>query len=786
MRNDGLDVLLDVRCLQDEAYKDRGVGRVATTLLTFAKSMVEAPGGIRLVGICDSSLPALKSPYRDLLDEVRLNAYTGRLTRSTWFVQLSPMTHDPLFVARLLHHPHVLSASVVYDFIPLDEATRYLPTPVKHLDYTVSMYWLARHDMFLPISQSSADRLKSLLRVPEEDVTVIGAPLAPIFEEAAKHELRSGPRTHLLVIGGGDQRKNVECAIRAHANSRLMHSLSMRLIVTGTYPPERLMALRALHAAAGGMPDLLRFSGQVSEQALVELYQGAACVLCLSRAEGFSLPVIEAAACSAPLIASSIPAHLELVQRPDLLVAPDDDAAVSQLTERIVSDLAFRDGIVAAQREVFKSFRGQEVARRFWSAIRRRAERRSLCPPAAVTRSGRRPQVALLTPLPPDRSGVADYTAASLAELGRLVDLHVFSQTMNPSPVAGPLTIRPLSALALLSSRFDRVVSVVGNSHFHLSIFEYLIRYGGACIEHDNRLLGFYRILLGEERCRRQAQKELKRPLGPGELEQWLADESTLETLFLGEIAEIAEPLCLHSRVTARLVEERYGVRPVYLPFSVYREPSLETLVPNARDAARCRLGIPSDTIVIVSFGFVAESKAPEDCIWALEMLRTWGYAAQLWFVGQVLGESSASLMALAAGIDMGGYVIFTGEYVDDTTYSDFLLAADIAIQLRTHGFGGLSGVLLDCIAAGLPTIANEDLASATEAPAYVRRVPDQLSPVLIAEAAADLIDGGGCQRSRWEAQRRSYIAEHSFQRYARELVAGLGLELTNPIRTDE
>jgi hypothetical protein len=95
-----------------------------------------------------------------------------------------------------------------------------------------------------------------------------------------------------------------------------------------------------------------------------------------------------------------------------------------------------------------------------------------------------------------------------------------------------------------------------------------------------------------------------------------------VETLFLGEIADIAEPLCLHSRITARLVEDRYGVRPVYLPFSVYREPSLEALVPNARDAARRRLGISSDAIAIVTFGFVHESKAPEDCSWTLEMLR--------------------------------------------------------------------------------------------------------------------------------------------------------------------
>jgi glycosyltransferase involved in cell wall biosynthesis len=142
--------------------------------------------------------------------------------------------------------------------------------------------------------------------------------------------------------------------------------------------------------------------------------------------------------------------------------------------------------------------------------------------------------------------------------------------------------------------------------------------------------------------------------------------------------------------------------------------------------------------------------------------------------------------LALAARIGLGGHVIFTADYVNDTTYRDFLLAADVAIQLRPHGFGGVSGALLDCIAAGLPTVANDDLASAMEAPAYVRRIPDQISPVLIAEAVADVIDGGGCQRSRWEGQRRLYTAEHSFRRYAERLVASIGLELTKPIRTSE
>ena len=83
-------------------------------------------------------------------------------------------------------------------------------------------------------------------------------------------------------------------------------------------------------------------------------------------------------------------------------------------------------------------------------------------------------------------------------------------------------------------------------------------------------MLGFYRILLGLERTLSVASKELGRPVAEAELNSWLADEGKLEALFLGEIAESAAPTIVHSPVTARMFENRYGVPAVYLPFSVF------------------------------------------------------------------------------------------------------------------------------------------------------------------------------------------------------------------------
>ncbi len=90
---------------------------------------------------------------------------------------------------------------------------------------------------------------------------------------------------------------------------------------------------------------------------------------------------------------------------------------------------------------------------------------------------------------------------------------------------------------------------------------------------------------------------------------------------------------------------------------------------------------------------------------------------------------------------------------------------------------GALSGALLVCIAAGLPTVANADLANAMEAPSYVSRVADAPSPVLIANALVDLIERFH-GRERPNDERRVFAESHDFRTYALRLCEALALDV--------
>lgn len=774
-----LDVVLDVRCLQDPDFARRGIGRHALALLHGAGAERRLAGA-RLVGLADPLLPDLMAEATALLDHVRTTSYTGALTRRTLFVQLSPMTHDPLFVARLLHGPAPVKAAVVYDFIPLDAPERYLRDAGHRLDYETRLRWLRRYDLFLPISEATAARLHALLGAAPEATAVTGAPLDPAFAERPR--LRGEQIGHMLVVGG-EVRKNPECAVRAHARSRMLQERGVPLVIIGQADPALLSEQRGIAAELGGRSDLLRVASHVADPELLRLYREALCVVVPSQDEGFSLPVIEAMASGVPVLASRIPAHLELLSDPAVLFAPDDDAALAVLLDRAMEP-GWRAAQVAANEGVWPRFRAESVARRFWSAIADRlagAEAPATSRPAtsgpAVSCSilrGAKPRLAVLSPLPPARSGIADYTSGMCAELGRHAELHLFTETAGAAPPLGAASAAPLSALPFLDTGFDRVVGVMGNSDHHLGSLRGLLRYGGAAICHDGRLLDMYWFCLGQDRAVRLAEAELGRTLEPGEMESWLSGVRPPGALLFSELAEAAEPLIFHARAAVREVRRRHGAEAKHLPFCLRRTFDAEALRPQARAAARERLGVSPETVLLATFGFTHPTKAPEDVLWALETLRAWGVPARLHFVGAALMDFTP-LRRLADELGLLPHVDFGGAYVSDSHYRDSLLAADVAVQLRTLGPGSVSGALADCIAAGLPAVASAALAESLDAPSYVRTVPDAPSPVLVAEAALDLREDA--PRSATGPERRAYVASHGFDTYAVRLLEALGLD---------
>jgi len=708
-------VIIDMRCLQDPNYAERGIGRHTRNVLAHAP--------VPFIGVFDPHLPPLPADMAALAAELSPHGYLPR--DGGVFLNPSPMSPNQNFVARPLLDERLTKAALVYDFIPYDDQANYLADPVTRLDYLASMAWLRRYDLFFPISEDTAARLRALYGKPPGLVTGVALPdWAMAITPAAP--------SHILMVGGGDARKNPEILLRAHAASPILRKIP--LVITGHYTAATIENYRAITA--------VELPGRVTDEDMRALYGAAICVVTPSRAEGFSLPVIEAAAAKTPAIVSDIPAHRALIPDETCRFAPDDEAALTRILDSIVQNPARREAIIAAQSGLAAAFTPAAIAAKIW---------RALLPPAPAIARRAKPRIALISPLPPDKSGVADYSMALAAALRARAAV-----TLCPGPHTAPLPY--------LSGKFDRVVAAIGNGPLHADIHALATRHGAAVICHDHRLLGLA-THQGLAAAAAWASQELGRKVSEAEITDWAADENTRAASFLGPLAGTARPLIFHAQAPVALVRQRFGATARHLPFAIYR-PFAGAITPERRAAARAALGYAPGQKIIASFGFITPHKGLAVLLRAFARLPE---TARLVLVGEISAEASA-LASRASELGITARVTLGAGYMPEAQYRAHLLAADVAIQLREGGPGNISGALQDCIAAGLPSVANTDLAENLSAPSYVTRISDALDEAEIAAA----LQAAGPQDT--EAERAAYGAAFSMDRYADALLRVLEL----------
>lgn len=766
-------VLFDARCLQDPGFRHRGIGQHAANLVAGARTALGEPAP-RLVAIVDPRLPPLFDEFAGLFEEIRPNPNPGTaaMRGPSWFVQLSPLTHPQTRFARMLATPEILKAAVFYDAIPAEFADLYLTRAETRLDYLANAAWLRKFDHFAPISEHARTGLGELLGLTPAPGKVSGVAVRPSLLSSAPPPGRS-ERRHILVASGADPRKNAALAVRAFAASAALNAANVSLQLFGGADPQYAANMRTAMVEAGGNPDLLVLRGQLSDDELRDLYRTALLAVVPSYAEGFSIPVIEANAAATPVLVSAIGAHRELISDPDALFDPDDEETLRVKMEALVRDEAHWRAMQHAQRNIWRRFEPQRVAQRFWEGVREAAH--GVAQPAVLRDA--KPSIAFLSPMHPTISGIADYSNGCLADLSRDASMHVFTDT-PAARVASPnyASLRPISAHAYTSPEFDAVISVMGNSHLHLKTFRLLADYGGACISHDVRMLDFYVHLIGIEKARRLAERESGMSVSLEDVRGWLADPGTLPVPLLSEIREHAEPFFVHSPTTSAIIEKIGGRPAVTLPFAIMRDFNLAAIDDAGRAQARQRLGYDEDEIVITSFGFLTNDKALSVVVWSAEVLVGWGYNVRLVFCGSGPEPQLEHLRWLARETDLTERLTIFDTAPSNAVFQDHLVASDAAIQLRTYYLGSISGALSDCVGAALPAVANAHLADGIQAPSFIRRVPDHLSPILIAEQAADIIEARR-PRSSLLDEVRAYRRTHSIEEYNTKLLNTLGFE---------
>lgn len=166
-------------------------------------------------------------------------------------------------------------------------------------------------------------------------------------------------RPYLLCVGNRKPHKNLVTAVDVLHRVRAAHP-AMRLVLAGG-GGEDADAVHARADALGVRGALVELRG-VDDERLRALYAGAACFLFPSLTEGFGLPVLEAMAAGAPVVASDRTSIPEVVGDAGVLADPHDAGALAAGVLRCLDEPAFRAALVERGRARAAGFRWEAAA----------------------------------------------------------------------------------------------------------------------------------------------------------------------------------------------------------------------------------------------------------------------------------------------------------------------------------------------------------------------------------------------------------------------------------------
>lgn len=163
---------------------------------------------------------------------------------------------------------------------------------------------------------------------------------------------------YFLTLGAMDPRKNLLGVIAAFSKAALPdYVLKVVGIETAALPS------MTEHVKRLGLEDRVTLQTMVPDEELVALYQNATAFLYLSYFEGFGLPVLEAMAAGAPVIASNRSSIPEVVGDGGLLVNPERSEEIAHAMEHLAYHLDQQEELVKAGQRQVERYSFKEMAR---------------------------------------------------------------------------------------------------------------------------------------------------------------------------------------------------------------------------------------------------------------------------------------------------------------------------------------------------------------------------------------------------------------------------------------
>jgi glycosyltransferase involved in cell wall biosynthesis len=604
--------------------------------------------------------------------------------------------------------------AIIYDIIPYLFQENYLTSsPTIKNWYLRKINELENYDLLLSISEATRrDAINELKIAPEKIINISGAS-SSIFrkiEYDQDYKLRilkkfGINKPFIFYLGGNDFRKNMYGALEAF--SLLPRSIIDKHQLVINDPGE--MGSYVERAKLLGLNELdIVITGFTTDEELVALYNFCKVFFFPSLYEGFGLPVLEAMGCGAPVITSNNSSFPEVVGRSDAMFDVRDKNEISTKLINVLENDDFRNELSQYGLDRAKKFTWTNSSQLAWSALERVLDHPQN-KKYNITR--KKKKVAFVSPLPPQKSGIAKYSFDLIPCLTKYYDLDLFTEKSEETiekNIFGDIKVYSWKKLLDLKDNYETVIYQFGNSSFHSYMIDLLGKFPGIVVLHDFYISGLINYLSLEQGG---FENELENAHGlKSKLEVAKGYSDILDNWPINwRIIRNSNEIIVHSKFHIYLFKKYY--KNDWIPNITHiplLRPKVVNLLYDERMNIRKKLNIKNEEFVICSFGFLDPIKMNEEIILALAKVKQKiRKNIKLVFVGECINSDYYDkLRYLIKREDLENQIIITG-WVSEELYEDYLRCADVAIQLRRKTKGETSAAVLDCLNYGIPLIIN-------------------------------------------------------------------------------
>ena len=350
------------------------------------------------------------------------------------------------------------------------------------------------------------------------------------------------------------------------------------------------------------------------------------------------------------------------------------------------------------------------------------------------------PRLAWFTPLPPARSGVAQY---SVELLPGLTSAHQIDLFVDGAPER---FVRPNAHASVYSAHdfvwknyrrpYDLVVYQLGNAPCHDYMWAYLVRYPGLVVLHDGELHhARARSLLQHGRNDDyRSEFRFNHPDAEVDLAELgiagLLGSLTYLLPMRRVVVESARLVVVHSHWLADRIREEHPMARVEVVEMGVPAPVVRA---DAGETVRARHQIPADAVLFAAFGEVTPEKRISQAIQGMASIVEAVPNIHLLLAGRAVDHYDPQAEAHALGVM--DRVTIAG-FVPEEQMPEYLAAADVCLCMRWPSSRETSAAWLRCLAAGRPTVIT-DLVHTVDVPALD---PRSWTPLVAPSSSSDAL----------------------------------------------